>query len=397
MTPRSPMFWHIVRRLLTANYGRLFVILLALGAGAAVTSALLNLQIDAKRRFTSEFRALGANVIVVPPAANASNVSLASVPNAASNTPTLDENILAAIPRDYEGKLVPAVEFLYVVAGTRRAGASREEPAVVAGVRGQGLKEIRPAREIESSTASPDDPAFCEIGEKISTRFQIHIGESLLLRNAGLEASCKVRAVIATGSAEDSQIFVPLAVAQNLANLPGRVSLVQLSVTGTPPAVERFIATLSADLKTADVHGIRQFTEGEAHLYNRISGLLTYTVVLVLVLTALCVMAGMSNVAMERRNDVGLMKAIGGSVRSIVRLFLAEAIVMGIIGGVVGSAIGLLASLWLGQAVFGVAAQPRWIVYPFSVALTVIVSIASAYPLRHLAGIRPASVFRGEA
>ena len=60
------MFWRIVRRLLTANYGRLFVILLALGAGAAVTSALLNLQIDAKRRLTTEFRALGANVIVAP-------------------------------------------------------------------------------------------------------------------------------------------------------------------------------------------------------------------------------------------------------------------------------------------------------------------------------------------
>ncbi len=60
------MFWRIIRRLLTANYGRLFVILLALGAGAAVTAALLNLQIDAKKRLTTEFRALGANVIVAP-------------------------------------------------------------------------------------------------------------------------------------------------------------------------------------------------------------------------------------------------------------------------------------------------------------------------------------------
>jgi len=41
------MFWRILRRLLGANRGRLFVILLALGAGAAVTAALLNLQVDA--------------------------------------------------------------------------------------------------------------------------------------------------------------------------------------------------------------------------------------------------------------------------------------------------------------------------------------------------------------
>src|SRR5947208_9557616 len=61
------MFWRILRRLLGANRSRLFVMLLALGAGAAVTAALLNLQVDAKRRLTTEFRALGANIVVAPP------------------------------------------------------------------------------------------------------------------------------------------------------------------------------------------------------------------------------------------------------------------------------------------------------------------------------------------
>src|ERR1700745_3159644 len=60
------MFWRIIRRLLSANPGRLFVMLLALGAGAAVTAALLNLQVDAKRRLTTEFRAFGANVVISP-------------------------------------------------------------------------------------------------------------------------------------------------------------------------------------------------------------------------------------------------------------------------------------------------------------------------------------------
>src|ERR1700687_4898646 len=64
-TNRS-MFWRIVRRLLTANRGRVFVILLALGAGAAVTAALLNLQVEPKRRLPPDFRAFGANVVVSP-------------------------------------------------------------------------------------------------------------------------------------------------------------------------------------------------------------------------------------------------------------------------------------------------------------------------------------------
>jgi len=66
MSTSRSMFWRIVRRLIAANRGRVIVILLALGAGAAVTAALLNLQVDAKQRLTTEFRAFGANVIVAP-------------------------------------------------------------------------------------------------------------------------------------------------------------------------------------------------------------------------------------------------------------------------------------------------------------------------------------------
>jgi putative ABC transport system permease protein len=256
---------------------------------------------------------------------------------------------------------------------------------------------VRPGRRTEYSDDLEKDPDACEVGAKAAAQFKVHAGDSLHLRNQGREATCKVFAVVATGGAEDTQIFTKLATAQTLADLPGRISLVQLSVTGTPDSIDRFIKTLSQRLPAADVHGIKQLAEAEGKLYNRISGLLSTTVIIVLFLTSLCVMAGMSNVAIERKNDVGLMKAIGGSVRRVVRLFLAEAILMGIVGGLIGSALGILGSIWLGKAVFGVAAQPRWIVYPVSVGITILVSIASAFPLRRLASVRPANVFRGEA
>ncbi|HEV8075078.1 MAG TPA: FtsX-like permease family protein [Candidatus Acidoferrum sp.] len=382
----SPMFWRIVRRLITANYGRLFVILLALGAGAAITSALLNLQIDAKRRLTTEFRALGANVIVAPRDVNAN-----------SSGGTLDQGLLTGLPAENSGKPVLAVAFLYVISALAKAGEIHHQPAVIAGTEGQGLTQVRPGRRTEYSAELEKDPAACEVGAKAAAQLKVHVGDSLHLRNQGREATCKVFAVVATGGAEDSQIFTKLTTAQTLADLPGRISLIQLSVTGTPDSINRFISALSQQLPGADVHGIKQLAEAEGKLYNRISGLLTITVIIVLLLTSLCVMAGMSNVAMERKNDVGLMKAIGGSVRSVVRLFLAEAILMGIVGGLIGSALGIVGSIWLGKTVFGVAAQPRWIVYPVSVGITIIVSIASAFPLRRLASVRPASVFRGEA
>jgi len=382
----SPMFWRIVRRLITANYGRLFVILLALGAGAAITAALLNLQIDAKRRLTTEFRALGANVIVAPRDANAN-----------SGGGTLEQSLVSELPTENSGKSVPTVAFLYVIGKVAKAGEIHHEAAVIAGTEGQGLTQVRPGRRMEYSADLEKDPDACEVGAKAAAQFKVHAGDSLRLRNQGREATCKVFAVVATGGAEDTQIFTKLATAQTLADLPGRISLVQLSVTGTPDSIQHFIAALGPRLPGADVHGIKQLAEAEGKLYNHISGLLTTTVIIVLLLTSLCVMAGMSNVAIERKNDVGLMKAIGGSVRRVVRLFLAEAILMGIVGGLIGSAFGILGSIWLGKTVFGVAAQPRWIVYPVSVGITIIVSITSAFPLRRLASVRPANVFRGEA
>jgi len=381
------MFWRIERRLLTTNYGRLFVILLALGAGAAVTSALLNLQIDAKKRLTSEFRALGANVIVTPRQASGDQESAGA---------TIDQSLLAQVPTEYEGKPVPAVGFLYVIGEVAKAGTIHFEPAVIAGTEGQGLTRIRPGRRTEYLANLEAGPEACEIGAKAAVQFKVHAGDSLQLRNQGKTAGCKVFAVVATGGAEDTQVFTRLQTAQTLADLGGRLSLIQLSVTATPDSVKAFISSLGQRLPGVSVSGIKQFAEAESRIYNRISGLLSATVLLVLILTSLCVMAGMSNVAVERKNDVGLMKAIGGSIRRVVRLFLTEAILLGIGGGLIGSAVGIAISIWLGKAVFGVAAEPRWIVYPFSVALTIITSIASAFPLRRLASIRPASVFRGE-
>jgi putative ABC transport system permease protein len=202
---------------------------------------------------------------------------------------------------------------------------------------------------------------------------------------------------VETGGPEDDQIFMALSSVQQLAALSGRVSTILLRVPGSLDAVDRYLRSLQASLPEADVRPIRQFTEGEAKIYNRISGLLTATVGIVLLLTALCVMAAMTNVAMERKMDVGLMKAIGGATRRVVRLFLAEAALLGLLGGLVGAAAGIFLSVGLGKAVFGVAARPRLIVYPVAVALTVLVAILSAFPLRRLASLRPASVFRGEA
>jgi putative ABC transport system permease protein len=236
----------------------------------------------------------------------------------------------------------------------------------------------------------------CPVGRSVASALGIGENGSIVMSSGSRQSACGAIVLPATGGPEDNQIFFYLPDTQELLGQPHRISVIQMSVPGTAAQVEQFIAGIQPVLGDAESRPVRQFTEGEARLYGKISGILTATVAVVLVLTALCVMAAMTNVAMERKNDVGLMKAIGGSVRRVLRLFLAEAALLGLAGGLIGAAIGMVLSIGLGKAVFGVAARPRLIVYPISVALTVIVAILAAYPLRRLVHIRPASVFRGE-
>jgi putative ABC transport system permease protein len=404
-TGNRAMFWRIVRRLLGANRGRLLVILLALGAGAAVTAALLNLQVDAKRRITTEFRAFGANVFLTPRDSNSNALQ--------PGDRTLDAAIYERIPRSKGDEFAAKAELLYGIVQvapwdvrSQASDSRRATSAVLVGYQlsGNDLGEIFPSTiltEPQGRVLMGVEPGMrvssCELGEQLAKRLGVQIEQFVELQAHGSNVVCYIGRIRRFGGPEDGQILMWLDAAQGLLRQPGRLTAIALRVPGNPGSVQKYLATLQSSLPDVEVRPIRQFTEGEAKIYYRISSLLNVTVVIVLLLTGLCVMAAMTNVAMERKNDVGLMKAIGGATRRVLRLFMMEAALLGFAGGVIGAAAGIFLSIWLGKQVFGVAAQPRLIVYPVSVALTTIVAILSAYPLRRLASVRPASVFRGEA
>jgi ABC-type antimicrobial peptide transport system permease subunit len=119
-------------------------------------------------------------------------------------------------------------------------------------------------------------------------------------------------------------------------------------------------------------------------------------VVLILALTALCVLATMAALAMERRADVGLMKALGGTMSRIVGLFLAEVGVLGAAGGLIGCVAGVALAQWMGHRVFGTSITPRWEIFPLTIALMIAVAMMGALPLRRLGKVKPAVILRGE-
>lgn len=377
MATRS-MFLRILWKLLGASRGRLALALVALSSGAAVSSALLNVNLDAERKLTQEFRTLGANVVVAPPSTG-------------SDAALTGAGVMDGIARLQSPRIVAAAPYLYVAAN------SGTQPVILAGTWFDQVAKMNSWWKVEGNwITSRESHLQSLVGRDAARQLNLLPGSSIELRSGERTVSLMVSGIVTTGGAEDSQIFTDLDIAQTLAGLTGRVSLVQLSVSGTPPEIDDVTKRLADALPGLDVRPVRQIAAAEGIILGRIRGLIFWTIALILALSMLGVLASMAALAMERSRDVGLMKALGGSVQRIMRLFLAEAGALGALGGTIGFLVGVVLARWMGGRVFGVAISPRPIVFPVTIVLTVAVALVGALPLRLLGRTRPAEILRGE-
>lgn len=378
------MFKRLLWHLLSGNRVRLMVALLALTSGGAVVSALMNLEVDVNRRLAQEFRSLGANLVISGPSAAGSGAASADL---------LDASVMQAVtPLESSG--VIASPYLYLVA---RAGSGPARDVVVAGAWLDRVTQISSWWKISgNSSLSRNDLTHCLIGRNVSRNLNVISGGMLTLRYGEQTATLGVAGVIDAGGPEDNQVFANLPVVQTLGGEAGKVQLVQLSVAGLPEDIRAVQAKLQSALPDLSVKPVPQVTEAEGKLLHRIRFLVFSTGLLILVLTALCILATMAALAMERRKDVGLMKALGGSMQKVLRIFIVEVGILAVAGGILGYALGMLLSVWMGDRVFGTRVAPRWEVLPATLALMLLVAFAGALPLRLLGNVRPAVILRGE-
>ncbi len=379
---KGSMFWRILWKLLGASRGRLALALVALSSGAAITSALLNVNLDAERKFTQEFRTLGANVVIAPPSAG-SDAALA------------DSAVMDRIAALGDPRITAAAPYLYMAVNIPTNSGT--QPVILAGTWFDQVAKMNSWWKLEGSwVASREDQVHCLAGRTAARQLGLAPGSHIDLRSGDRDFALTVTGIVTTGGSEDDQILTSLSVAQELANLPSRVSLVQISVAGTTSEIQAVNNRLTDALPGLDVRPVRQIAAAEGSILGRIRGMLFWTIALILALSGLGVLASMAALAMERSRDVGLMKALGGPVPRIMRLFLTEAGVLGVMGGAIGFAVGVVLARWIGGRVFGVAISPRLELFPVTIVLTVAVALAGALPLRLLGRVRPAEILRGE-
>jgi putative ABC transport system permease protein len=199
-----------------------------------------------------------------------------------------------------------------------------------------------------------------------------------------------------TGSDEDYQIFVPLETLQRAFDKEGLISSMDIRALCNACPVVVIADNINNSIPGVRAIAVQQVATAEAEMMGRINRFMLALAGITLAVGLFGVGNTMMRSVNERIKDIGIMRAVGASHNQIMKVFIYQAIIIGIVGGVFGYLAGTLLAYALGPVLFGVSTispVPQYFPLALGIAIGVAV-IATVYPAFRAARIKVADSFR---
>lgn len=217
-----------------------------------------------------------------------------------------------------------------------------------------------------------------------------------IMDNNGTEF--RIAGIVDTGGNEDSIIYATTADVSKLAGHERGADVVEYSVNAMGDELNAIVNRINKNTNTAvKAQTVTKITSSDTRIIAMLQTLFWIVSLVVLVLTLVGVGTTISSIVSQRRNEIGLRKALGADSRAIGVEFYVESGIYGLIGGLLGTAIGYVLARVLCATVFGRALGLNWLLCVGSLLLSVAIAvIASIPPVRRATRIDPAIVLREE-
>ena len=259
------------------------------------------------------------------------------------------------------------------------------------------------------------------LGTSLADRLGVVIGDVVIIFSlkegpfgsewtAPLATKFKVRALFETGMYEydASLAYISLESAQKLFNLGEKVTGLQVKIDDFYKA-GKIAEEISKNLS------YRFYATDWMHMHKNLfswMALEKYAMFIVLSLivavAAFNIISTLIMVVIEKRKEIGILKSIGATSTSIMKIFMFEGLVVGIIGTILGGALGFILC-WV-QKSFKIISLPAEIYFintlPIdmrffdfalvSVSAILITFLATLYPARRASQLTPVEAIRYE-
>ena len=227
--------------------------------------------------------------------------------------------------------------------------------------------------------------------------FSSPVGQTMDLAGVPFTISGELNTAGASGStSEDNTVLIPITTAEDLFGATGPyANSVSNILISSKSASSMGAAYQEADSLLLQRHGITNPANADFTITPQTSLLSTassvskaLTVLLVGIAAIALVVGGIGvmNIMLvsvtERIREIGLRKALGATPGVILRQFLIEATVLGIMGGIFGVAVGII----------GAVVLPHFIAQPIAIStLAIVGSVVVAAGIGLVFGVYPAS------
>lgn len=287
--------------------------------------------------------------------------------------------------------------------------AGRIEGVTLNGTIPAKMKQVSTIEEklIEGSLdALAANPNGIVIGVGLAKKFGLSMGSVVNVSlPEGEVRTLKIVGIFRTGNAsyDETQTFVLLKRAQGLLDRPNRVNRFILQLDD--PYTARDVAAVIEDrIGYKSVSWLEASEDLMSVLLVR--NLIMYSVVsAILVVAAFGIYNTISTIVMEKTHDIAILKSMGFHARDVRQIFLAEGVILGLIGSMLGLLLGIGLMALLGRVELKPPGATEFVYLPIywgyeqyllAAGFAMASAIGAAYlPARKAGRVQPVTILRG--
>jgi putative ABC transport system permease protein len=367
--------------------------------GVATIVAVLTIALAGQTNIYGQLEKYGANLVVIP-AISDIDVGLGglSLGTLAVGENYISENELPQIRQITDGMIREALNIedegdiatiaprLYM--NTEIKGAF----VIIVGVDPQQERQLKTWWRIqEGEYLERADEAL--VGAMAAELLELNVGDKIALNGREVTITGILEE---TGSNEDYQVFLHIKTVQEAFDKEGLVSSIDVRALCSACPTSDIAGSINGNIPGVRAVAVKQIAETEMGMMEEVSKFLLALAGITLAVGCFGVVNTMLASVHERIRDIGIMRAVGASRNQIIKIFLYEAIIVGIVGGFLGYVVGTLLAYVVGPLIFeGVAVTyvPQYFLPSLALA-TFIAVVATVYPAFHASKIKIADSFR---
>ncbi len=425
------MFFRMIKGAITRQFKKMLMVAITVALGVSLATAMLNVVFDVGDKVNKELKAYGANINVIPKGEALIDDVYGLDMSADESTNFLSESDLPKLKSIFWAHNIvdftPYLETTAIINGEDKVNIKgtwfNKQIKTSTGIEFKtGITRMKDWWDLGYHWISDEMTDSIMIGGDIQEKYLLNYGDKATLKIGNVEREFTVKSTFVSGGAEDSAIYMPLDVVQEMLGKDDAVSRVEVSALTTPDNelsrkaaenpkllnitdyetwyctayVSSVCFQISEVLEDAIAKPVRQVAESEGEILKKTELIMVLITVLSLLGSAVAISNLVTANVMERSAEIGLLKAIGAKDFSIVILILIETFIIALIGSVGGYFVGLGFAQIIGKSVFSASISIKPIVIPIVTILVFIVTIIGSIPaIKLLLKLKPAEVLHG--